>query len=54
MKIEVAPWIRDYVVDMEELYTELKLDKNWNNKPCGMDSKLRSSVITETCIQESG
>ena len=28
IKIEVAPWIRDYVVDMEELYTELSLEKN--------------------------
>ena len=27
MKIEVAPWIQDYVVDMEELYTELTLEK---------------------------
>ena len=27
MKMEPAPWIRDYVVDMEELYTELRLEK---------------------------
>ena len=27
MKMEPAPWIRDYVVDMEELYTELTLQK---------------------------
>ena len=27
MKIEVAPWIRDYVVNMDELYTELTLEK---------------------------
>ena len=27
MKIEVAPWIRDYVVDMEDLYTELTLEE---------------------------
>ena len=27
MKIEVAPWIRDYVVDMQELYCELILEK---------------------------
>ena len=27
MKIEVAPWIEDYVVNMEELYTELRLEK---------------------------
>ena len=26
MKIEVAPWIRDYVTDMDELYTELTLE----------------------------
>ena len=35
MKIEVAPWIRDYVVDMEELYTELALEKI--NKPARQD-----------------
>ena len=28
MKIEVAPWIKDYVVDMDDLYTELKLEKS--------------------------
>ena len=38
MKIEVAPWIRDYVVDMEDLYTELKLEKI-HNKPTGQDVK---------------
>ena len=30
MKIEVAPWIRDYVADMDELYTKLILEKNKN------------------------
>ena len=25
--MEPAPWIKDYVVDMEELYTELTLEK---------------------------
>ena len=25
--MEPAPWIRDYVVEMEELYTELTLEK---------------------------
>ena len=29
-KIEVAPWIREYVVDMEHLYTELTLEKIYN------------------------
>ena len=27
MKIEVAPWIRDYVVDMNELYCELEIER---------------------------
>ena len=27
MKIEVAPWIKDYVTDMDDLYTELSLEK---------------------------
>ena len=38
MKIEVAPWIRDYVVDMNELYTELALDKI-HNKAVGQNTK---------------
>ena len=27
MKIEVAPWIKDYEIDMDKLYTELTLEK---------------------------
>ena len=27
MKLEVAPWIRDYVVDMKDLYTDLTLEE---------------------------
>ena len=27
MKMEVAPWIRDYVVDMDKIYAELTLEK---------------------------
>ena len=38
MKIEVAPWIRDYVVDMEDLYSELKLEK-LHNKPFGISEE---------------
>ena len=38
MKIEVAPWIRDYVCDMEKLYTELTLEKI-SNEPTGEKSK---------------
>ena len=34
MKMEVAPWIKDYVVDMEKLYTELTLEKI-DNEPVG-------------------
>ena len=30
MKIEVAPWIREYVTDMEDLYSELILQKLQN------------------------
>ena len=36
MKIEVAPWIRDYMVDMEDLYTEVVLEK--------LDYKLTGEV----------
>ena len=39
MKIEVAPWIRDYVVNMEELYTELVLEKI-NNRPFGQQTDI--------------
>ena len=34
MKIEVAPWIRDYVADFMDLYSELILEKI-HNKPTG-------------------
>ena len=27
MKIEVAPWIKDYVCEIDDLYTELTLEK---------------------------
>ena len=41
MKIEVAPWIRDYVVDVDDLYAELSLEKI-HNKPFGtVDEKLK-------------
>ena len=39
MKIEVAPWIKEYVVDMEELYTELTLEKI-HNKVAGQNCKV--------------
>ena len=32
MKIEMAPWVKGYAVDMDELYTELILEKI-DNKP---------------------
>ena len=32
MKIEVAPWIKEYVTDMDDLYSELTLEK-LENKP---------------------
>ena len=34
MKIEVAPWIKEYVADMDDLYSELILEKI-HNKPIG-------------------
>ena len=34
MKIEIAPWVKGYAVDMDELYTELTLEKI-DNKPSG-------------------
>ena len=38
MTIEVAPWIQDYVVDMDDLYTELALEKI-HNKVAWQDVK---------------
>ena len=38
MKIEVVPWIRDYVCKMNNLYTELTLEKI-NDKPTGAEAK---------------
>ena len=38
MKIEVAPWIRDYVVNIEDLFTDLTIEKI-HNKPAWQDIK---------------
>ena len=38
MKIDVAPWMRGYNVEMEELYTELSLEQI-ENKALGRESK---------------
>ena len=38
MKIEPAPWIRTYLVDMDDLYTELILEK-LENKPYGLEHR---------------
>ena len=42
MKMEPAPWIRDYVVDMEELYTELELQKINHRLYCEEHVKLEN------------
>ena len=34
MKIDMAPWVKGYTVNMDELYTELTLEKI-DNKPPG-------------------
>ena len=39
MMIEVAPWIKDYVADMDDLFSELILEKT-KNKPAGLEVKL--------------
>ena len=38
MKLEPAPWIKDYMVDMDNLYTELILEK-LENMPYGQVSR---------------
>ena len=55
MKIEVAPWIKDYVVDMEELYTDLSLEKT-HNKPTGEDEKALNNYkeLFENCQSVDG
>ena len=34
MKIEMAPWVKNHTVSMDELYTELTLEQI-ENKPTG-------------------
>ena len=50
MKIEVAPWIRDYVVNMNDLFTELSLEKI-HNKPTGQEATMLSDYteLFEKC-----
>ena len=50
MKIEVAPWIRDYVVNMDDLFTELSLEKI-HNKPTGQEAAMLShyTELFEKC-----
>ena len=50
MKIEVAPWIQDYVVDMDDLFTELQLEKI-HNKPTGQE-RLLLEDYTELFVEE--
>ena len=37
MKIEMAPWVKGYTVDMDKLYTELTLEKI-ENEPSGPEN----------------
>ena len=39
MKIEMAPWLKGYAADMDELYTELTLEKI-DNKSFGPENKM--------------
>ena len=32
MKLEPFPWLQDYLIDMDELYTELTLKKRNNTR----------------------
>ena len=50
MKIEVAPWVQGYVVDMDDLYTELELEKI-HNKPTG-EEKILLKNYTELFAEE--
>ena len=38
-KMEMVPWLRGYIVQMEDLYTELTVGKI-ENKPTGPESKV--------------
>ena len=50
MKIEVAPWIQDYVTEMDDLYTDLTLEKIDDRLIGGTDRKLSSykEIFDET------
>ena len=51
MKIEVAPWIKDYVTGMDDLYSELSLEK-LNEKACGPDREKLTSYQELFPVQE--
>ena len=44
MKIQVSPWVRNYTVNMEHMYTEITLEKI-ENKPSGCDSRVLESYV---------
>ena len=52
MKIEVAPWIKEYVTDMNDLYTELSLEK-LNDKARGKHGEELNSYKELFTNQES-
>ena len=55
MKIEVAPWIKDYVTDMDDLYTDLKLTKLQNNVTTvntGYPLKCYNEIFQEIEIEQ--
>ena len=51
MKIEVAPWIKDYITDMDDLYSELSLEK-LNDKACGQHREELNSYQELFPLQE--
>ena len=44
MKIEPFPWLQDYLIDMDELYTELTL-KKLNNTRFGVTGKTLGNYV---------
>ena len=65
MKIEVAPWIRDYVVDMDDLYCDLTLEKVENKPARQVNTRLKdyrelfrenevNTKITDSMDDDSG
>ena len=54
MKIEMAPWVESYTVKMDELYTDLTVEKI-ENKPTGPEGEVvnnYSEIFTDSGVTQ--